>query len=228
MANPRSTRQDPKAAALSRDGVLNPHPEGVRDPLFNDNPFFDPKDLVQVRYEMVRRHQNDGIAISDVAEIFGVSRPTFYKAQSALAGQGLTGLVPRQRGPKGGHKLSAEVLSFVEEVKAASPDLTLPQVIGMIAQRFGQNVHRRSLERALSRKKNSPPLHRRSWGRGHQRLRAAAHRSPWRRTDPELWIGYDSTRRHGGLGEGGPHDARPSVFHACRASAASSHRYRKE
>jgi transposase len=153
MANPRPRRQDPKAAALARDGVLNPHPEGVRDPLFNDNPFFDPKDLVQVRYEMVRRHQNDGIAISDVAEIFGVSRPTFYKAQSALAGQGLTGLVPRQRGPKGGHKLSAEVLSFVEEVKTASPDLTLLQVIGMIAQRFGQNVHRRSLERALSRKK---------------------------------------------------------------------------
>jgi len=226
--NPRPTRQDPKAAALARDGVLNPHPEGVRDPLFNDNPFFDPKDLVQVRYEMVRRHQNDGVAISNVADIFGVSRPTFYKAQSALAGQGLTGLVPRQRGPKGGHKLSAEVLAFVEEVKAASPDLTLPQVIGMIAQRFGQNVHRRSLERALARKKNSPPPARRSWGRGHHRLRAAARCSAWRRTDPKLWIGYDSARRNGSLGEGGPQDACPSAFHACRASAASSHRYRKE
>jgi transposase len=151
MVNSRG--QDPKTTALARDGVLNPHPEGVRDPLFNDNPFFDPKDLVQVRYEMVRRHQNDGTAISDVAETFGVSRPTFYKAQSALAGQGLAGLVPRQRGPKGGHKISAEVLSFVEEVKAAAPGLTLPQVIGMIAERFGRDVHRRSLERALARKK---------------------------------------------------------------------------
>jgi transposase len=153
MANPRPTRQDPKAAALARDGVLNPHPEGVRDPLFNANPFFDPKDLVQVRYEMVRRHQNDGIAISDVAETFGVSRPTFYKAQGALADHGLAGLVPRQRGPKGGHKISPEVLSFVEAVKAATPELTLPQLIGMIAERFGRDVHRRSLERALARKK---------------------------------------------------------------------------
>ncbi len=153
MANPRPARQDPKAAALARDGVLNPHPEGVRDPLFNDNPFFDPKDLVQVRYEMVRRHQNDGIAISNVAETFGVSRPTFYKAQGALAGQGIAGLVPRQRGPTGGHKISAEVLSFVEEMKAATPDLTLAQVIGMIAERFGRHVHRRSLERALGRQK---------------------------------------------------------------------------
>jgi transposase len=123
MANPRG--QDPKAS----------------------------KDLVQVRYEMVRRHQNDGLAISNVAETFGVSRPTFYKAQSALADQGLAGLVPRQRGPKGGHKISAEVLSFVEEVKAATPGLTLPQVIGMIAERFGRDVHRRSLERAIARKK---------------------------------------------------------------------------
>lgn len=151
MANPK--RQEPKAAALARDGALNPHPEGVHDPLFNGNPFFDPKDLVQVRYEMVRRHQNDGRAISDVAETFGVSRPTFYKAQTALANQGLAGLVPRLRGPKDGHKISAEVISFVEEVKAATPDLTLPQVIGMIAEHFGRDVHRRSLERALARKK---------------------------------------------------------------------------
>lgn len=228
MANPRPTRQDPKAAALARDGVLNPHPEGVRDPLFNANPFFDPKDLVQVRYEMVRRHQNDGIAISDVAETFGVSRPTFYKAQGVLAVQGLAGLVPRQRGPKGGHKISAEVLSFVDEVRAATPELTLPQLIGMIAERFGRDVHRRSLERALARKKNSAPLPRRSWGRGHQCLRAAARRSAWRRTDLGLRIGHHTARRHGGLGEGCPYDARPSDFHSRRASAASPCRRHEE
>ena len=153
MARPGPTRQDPKAEALARDGVLNPHPEDVRDPLFNDNPFFDPNDLVQVRYEMVRRHQNDGIAITDVAETFGVSRPTYYKAQLALSAHGLAGFVPRQRGPKGGHKISAQVLSFVDEAKASNPDLTLPQLIGMIAERFGRDVHRRSLERALARKK---------------------------------------------------------------------------
>jgi transposase len=153
MVKPVPRPQDPKAEALARDGVLNPHPEAVRDPLFNDNPFFDPKDLVQVRYEMVRRHQNDGIAITDVAETFGVSRPTFYKAQGALAGHGLAGLVPLQRGPKDGHKISMEVLSFVDEVQTTTPDITLLQVIGMIAERFGRDVHRRSLERALARKK---------------------------------------------------------------------------
>ena len=46
-----------KREALARDSALNPHPEAIRDPLFADNPFFDPADLVQVRYEMVRRHE---------------------------------------------------------------------------------------------------------------------------------------------------------------------------
>lgn len=151
MVKPRQL--DAKGKALAGDGALNPHPEAVHDPLFVDNPFFDAKDLVQVRYEMVRRHQADGMPISDIANSFGVSRPTFYKAQSALANGGLPGLVPQQRGPKGGHKISAEILAFVEELKVATPDLTVPQCVSAIDLRFGVSIHRRSLERALARKK---------------------------------------------------------------------------
>src|SRR6202162_2831250 len=121
MARARPSKRDPKAEALARDGALNPRPAAVLDPLFKDNPFFDPRDLVQIRYEMVRRHQADGQSISDAADIFGVSRPTFYKAQSALADQGLAGLLPQQRGPEGGHKISIEGIAFVDALKAAKP-----------------------------------------------------------------------------------------------------------
>lgn len=153
MAKQKPARRDPKAEALARDGALNPHPEAVRDTLFAGNPFFDARDLVQVRYEMVRRHQADRVPISDVASAFGVSRPTFYKAQSALADQGLAGLVPRQRGPKGGHKISAEVLAYIDQLRTTRPDLTVPQRVDAIATRFGVRVHRRSLERAMAPKK---------------------------------------------------------------------------
>lgn len=149
MAEP----DDPKSQALAREGALNPYPAAVRDPLFAGNPFFDPKDLVQVRYEMVRRHCADGVSISDVATAFGVSRPTFYKAQSALAAAGLVGLVPRLRGPKGGHKVSDEVVTFLIDLKAAHPELTTPQCLAAIETRFSIKVHRRSLERALAGKK---------------------------------------------------------------------------
>lgn len=153
MAKPKSATGDSKGSALAQDGALNPHPEAVSDALFTNNPFFDARDLVQVRYEMVRRHQADGVSISEVASDFGVSRPTFYKAQSALADQGLPGLVPLQRGPKGGHKLSAEVVAFVDELKVARPDLTVTRCISEITAHFGITVHRRSLERAMARKK---------------------------------------------------------------------------
>src|SRR5712691_2178290 len=114
----------PKSEALSQDGVLNPAPEAVRDDLFTGNPFFDAKDLVQVRYEMVRRHQVDGTAISDAAATFGVTRPTFYKAQNALQTTGLAGLLPSRRGPRSGHKISTEVVAFVADLKTANPALT--------------------------------------------------------------------------------------------------------
>ena len=149
----RARRRDPKSEALAQDGVLNPNPEAVRDVLFAGHPFFDAKDLVQVRYEMVRRHQVDGVAISKAAATFGVTRPTFYKAQNALQAVGLAGLLPSRRGPKGGHKVSAEVITFVADLKATNPALTTSQCVDAIEARFGVKVHRRSLERALARKK---------------------------------------------------------------------------
>ena len=155
----KSGRRDPKVEALARDGALNPHPEAVHDALFAGNPFFDARDLVQVRYEMVRRHHADHMPISDIARAFGVSRPTFYKAQSALAEHGLAGLMPQQRGPKGGHKISAEVLAYIDQLRATKPGLTVPQYVDAIVTRFGIKVHRRSLERAMaSQKKNRRDL----------------------------------------------------------------------
>src|SRR5882757_9865559 len=117
----KAKKPDPKSEALSQDGVLNPNPEAVRDDLFTSNPFFDAKDLIQVRYEMVRRHQIDGLAISEAAAAFGVTRPTFYKARNALKVGGLVGLLPGRRGPKAGHKVSGEVIAFATELKAAKP-----------------------------------------------------------------------------------------------------------
>ena len=69
---------DDKTRTLREHGCLNPHPERVRDPRFLDNAFFDPRDLVQVKYEMLRRVREDGESISGSAARFGLSRPTFY------------------------------------------------------------------------------------------------------------------------------------------------------
>jgi hypothetical protein len=50
----REPGEDPKAAALRKARCLNPHPEQVSDPAFLSGEFFDARDMVQVKYEMVR------------------------------------------------------------------------------------------------------------------------------------------------------------------------------
>ena len=101
---------DPKLAALRQQGCLNPNPHKVVDPLFASSDFFDPRDLVQVKYEMVRRVRVDGQPVSHSAVAYGFSRPAFYQAQTVLDHGGLAALVPRKPGPRRSHKLSTDVM----------------------------------------------------------------------------------------------------------------------
>jgi transposase len=152
----KRAQPDQKMLELKRTSTLNPHPEAVTDPLFKHNPFFDPRDLLQVRYEMLRRHSIEAISILEAAAAFGVSRPTFYQAQSAFSRAGLAGLLPGQRGPKGGHKVTTEVLDYVASLREAEPAVTTVQCIQAVREHFGITIHRRSLERALVRGKKKP------------------------------------------------------------------------
>lgn len=144
---------DPKLRALADSGTANPHPEAVRDPAFVGSDFFDPRDLVQVKYEMLRRVRVEHAGIAEVAALFGLSRPTFYKVQADFARTGLTGLLPGKRGPRGAHKLTPEVLEFIKRVQAEEAGLDAPALAERINQHFGYSVHRRTVERALAREK---------------------------------------------------------------------------
>jgi transposase len=140
-----------KAEALRRQRVLNPKPETVTDERFRTDEFFDPRDLVQVKYEMVRRVREERVTVTEATERFGFSRPTFYEARRALEAEGLAGLVPKPPGPKGAHKLTEEVMEFVEGLLEGSPGLASEELARRIAERFGRSVHPRSIERALER-----------------------------------------------------------------------------
>ncbi len=108
MANRKERNR--KRQALREGGTLNSRPERVTDDLFADSDFFDPIDILQVKYEMLRRVRVDDFAVSQAARLFGLSRPSFYHALESFKHSGLIGLVPQKRGPRGAHKLSQEVL----------------------------------------------------------------------------------------------------------------------
>lgn len=141
-----------KTEALREQGTLNPHPERVRDALFAEHDFFDPNDLVQVKYEMLRRTRVEGHSLAEAARTFGFSRPSFYKARAALERAGLAGLIPRRRGPRGAHKLTGEVLDFLERERQAAPSLSAGALAARLFERLGLRVHPRSVERALARR----------------------------------------------------------------------------
>jgi transposase len=143
--------EDPKVEALRAERSLNPRPEAVSDERFASSEFLDARDLVQVKYEMVRRARVDGEPVSRTAEAFGFSRPSFYAAQAALDEGGLAALVPARPGPRGAHKLTGEVVAFARERLAADPRLSSQALAELIAEHFGVRVHRRSVERALAR-----------------------------------------------------------------------------
>src|SRR5438445_13738277 len=106
---------DEKLKALRQSHTLHPHPDQVRDPLFTTgSAFFDPRDLIQVKYELLRQVRVDGESVSHAASLFALSRPTFYAAQAAWERAGLVGLFPEPTGPRHAHKLTEEILELLE------------------------------------------------------------------------------------------------------------------
>ncbi|MAG55627.1 MAG: helix-turn-helix domain-containing protein [Planctomycetota bacterium] len=144
-------RRDPKAEALRRSGCLHPHPEKVTDEAFASGDFFDARDLLQVKYEMLRRVRVDGHTVSASAASFGLSRPSFYQAQMAYEQGGLAALLPEKPGPRRAHKLSEEVVEALGEALSEEPSLGPVRLVGLVEERFGISVHPRSVERALAR-----------------------------------------------------------------------------
>lgn len=153
---PKPPLDDVKRQSLRHQGTLNPRPRAVTDDLFTDSEFFDPHDLVQVKYEMLRRVEKEGRSISESATRFGFSRPSFYQAQAAFQAGGLARLVPRKRGPKKPHKFTLEILKFIREARQQDPSLRTADLVSRVKARFHLAVHPRTIERGWARSQKKP------------------------------------------------------------------------
>ena len=148
MASRPSRRRTQRQQALSALGAAHPHPHAVTDSLFRDSAFFDPNDLVQVKYEMLRSVQLGTRQVVRAAQAFGFSRPVFYVTRDLVNREGLPGLLPRKRGPKQPHKLNEEALAVL--AKAVQEQEGMPsgeELALLLAQRCGIQAHPRSIVR---------------------------------------------------------------------------------
>jgi len=152
--DPASKRQ-----ALQASGTFNPRHGRVRHPLFQQSDFFDPQDLLQLKYESLRALQKDRYSLAQAASEFGLSRPALYQAQAHFVAQGLEGLLPAKRGPRQAHKLTPQLLQYVQKLSTSQPALNARQLAERVRKRFKLKLHPRTLEKALRAKAK----------RGHQK-----------------------------------------------------------
>lgn len=155
MASARNPN-DAKAQALRAARALNPHATAVTDAAFVSHPFFDARDLVRVKYEMVRRVEAEGQSVTHTAASFGFSRPAFYAAQAALARGGLPALVRQRPGPRRRHKLRPEIVNALREARVDEPMIPSSELAERIRSEFGVRVHRRTIERVLGPRPKRP------------------------------------------------------------------------
>ncbi len=132
--------------ALEGSGLVHPDPAAVIAGLFDGSrPFFLAEDKVQVKYEMLRAHVVDGMAVTAAAAAHGYSRAAFYLVAEAFEEAGMGGLVDERRGRRGPLKLTPEVSAFIT---AADSDLSGAEVAAAVTAQFGVLLHRRTVERA--------------------------------------------------------------------------------
>ena len=142
---------DPEAKrkALQASGTFNPRAAQVRHPLFQQSAFFDPEDLLQLKYETLRALEVENCPIARAARDFGLSRPTIYEAQTQFQEVGLEGLLPHKRGPKAAHKVTDEVLEYFKDQVAAEPDVKADELARRVLQQFRVRLHPRTIQKAL-------------------------------------------------------------------------------
>jgi len=139
-----------KIDRLRTSRTLNPNPEKITDPLFEQSEFFDPRDLLQVRYEMVRCART-GTSLQDTASRFGTSVPTCVCANRKFRQYGLQGLMPQRRGPRGPHKITPDVVEFTLKHRADHGRVSTEKLVPLIEERFKVTIHPRGLYRALEK-----------------------------------------------------------------------------
>jgi transposase len=144
-----------KRKALLASGTLNPHPEAVRSELFQMD-FFDPYDLAQVKYEMLRAHSVDEDTVAEACRQFGLSRESFYQIQQAFRKLGFWSFLPHKRGRKGPLKLKGEILEFALAEQKENPDLDPGRLAALIRERYGIAIQRTTVLRGMKKKRRSP------------------------------------------------------------------------
>lgn len=142
-----------KKKVLALMGCLNRSAEAVEYELFHTGgKFFDPGDKIQVKYEMLRAVQVEGIRISEVPRLFGYSRETYYTAARRFASEGCAGLLDEVQGRRQPEKLQRHIVDFILKERISDPSHNSGKRLQeKVLERFHVKVHRCTIYKVLKK-----------------------------------------------------------------------------
>lgn len=142
---------DPKTKFLRKEGLINPKPERVTHSLFQTHEFFDPLDLPQVRYEMLRAARVEHATVSDACRLFGFSREYFYRLERDFMARGYVGLLGSSRGRRPLIALNQDLVNFIIHRKMTEPNLTGEDLRKELKTTYQVECSRRTVERIIEK-----------------------------------------------------------------------------
>jgi transposase len=139
-----------KRSALQQVRAWNPDPEQVKVDRFAADPFFDPEDRAQVKYEMLRQREVDGAALEVSCREFGFTRESYRHLLERFRCEGMGGLFERKRGRKNPLKANDEVRRWLRHEHARDPSLGPEELARRCDEQTGVQVSRRTVYRVLA------------------------------------------------------------------------------
>ena len=136
---------------LRENGCFNSNHASVTADAFASSPFFDARDIVQVKYEMVRAASGGESSVTEIAEAHGFSRKSFYQAREAFDAGGLCALVPKKTGPKGPNKLNTGVQEFIFSFLKEHSGAKSGQISAALENEMGIKIHPRTIYRHIKK-----------------------------------------------------------------------------
>ena len=132
---------------LQRARCLHLAPEKVHDLRFREEGgFFDPKDIVQVKYELLRSCIVEGSDVASTCVRFGFSRTTYYKVYEAFMKGGIPYLMGRSRGRPQPIKLNELVLGYLIAEKGKNPKLSASEMVPHVMNRYEVQISVRMIQ----------------------------------------------------------------------------------
>ena len=140
-----------KKAFLEEQGLLNPKPERISHSRFDTLEFFDPLDLPQVRYEMLRTARAESRPVAEACRLFGFSREYFYKLERAFSAHGYVALLGSPRGRRPLIALNQDIVNSIIPRRLEYPNVSAGELREAILEEYSVDCSLRTVERLVEK-----------------------------------------------------------------------------